>query len=150
MQDRFWEKVDKGDGCWEWNATLSKDGGYGMFYISAKRHTVKAHRVSWELANGAIPKGQLVCHRCDNPKCVRPDHLFLGDYLANNQDMVRKERHGMMKFTHAQVVRLRDLYRKYRGDGKRDFLSHRRIADWFGVSRSTISHLLTARNWSHV
>lgn len=141
---RFWEKVDKSEGCWEWNATLSVDGGYGMFYVSSERPTVKAHRFSWEIHNGPIPKKVNVLHHCDNPKCVRPDHLFLGGYLENNKNMTIKERHGRMIFTHDKVFRIRELYARHR-----DYLSHQRIADWFNVSKPTITALLTGRNWKY-
>ena len=141
VENRFWDKVDKkeGDGCWEWQAAIAKTG-YGV--INVGRKTTKAHRVSWELVNGSIPAGMMVCHKCDNRICVRPDHLFLGDSLANNLDMTLKERHGRMRFTHSQVERIRALY-----DRHRDHLSHERIAKWFGVSKATISHMMTGRNW---
>lgn len=89
LEDRFWVKVRKSDGCWEWTAA-SKQGGYGK--IAVGRRLMLAHRVSWELANGPIPDGLLVCHTCDNPPCVRPDHLFLGTQTDNMRDAVRKNR----------------------------------------------------------
>lgn len=143
LEDRFWEKVkfsQEDEGCHEWQGALSVELGYGMFNDNGK--TVKAHRFAWKLAFGKYSE-RCVCHKCDNPKCVRIDHLFEGDYLDNNQDMVRKERHGRMKFTHAKVRRLRSLYSRHK-----DILSHRRIAEWFGVSKATISHLLGGRNWA--
>lgn len=143
--DRFWEKVNKGEGCWEWSAALSTDGGCGMFRLSGQRRTVKAHRLSWELHFGKIPDGQCVCHKCDNPKCVRPDHLFLGGYLENNRDMVSKGRHGMAIFKPQSVTKLRALYLRHH-----DRLTHRRVAKWFGVSKATISHILNARNWRQI
>lgn len=140
-EERFWEKVEKNpNGCWNWTGAVSKEMRYGMFRVSAERPTVKAHRYSWELHNG--PTEKFVLHTCDNPRCVRPDHLFLGGWLENNQDMTKKGRHGRMRFTHEQVRRLRSLRKKY---GKR--LSHQRIADWFGVCKATISHMLSGRNW---
>jgi hypothetical protein len=144
MEDRFWEKVKKGNGCWEWQGALSKQWQYGMFRVNAARPTVKAHRVSWEINVGQIPEGVNVLHKCDNPKCVRPDHLFLGTIGDNNQDMTLKERHGRMLFTHEQVRQIREL-KKARGRS----LSHQMIADQFGVSKSTITHMLTGRNWKY-
>lgn len=155
---RFWEKVNKypGDGCWEWTGTLSVDGGYGMFYISPERPTCKAHRYAWEMEFGRLNPDQLLCHKCDNPKCVRVSHLFVGTYLDNNRDMVKKERHGRMKFTHGDVRRIRALYQRHKGPRckagsprRMGDLTHARIAEWFGTSRATISHMLTGRNWKN-
>lgn len=87
VADRFWSKVDRnGDGCWEWQA--AKDSaGYGAFSFEGSKQ--KAHRVAWYLATGKrIPAGAFICHNCDNPACCRPDHLYVGDYQSNNQDMV--------------------------------------------------------------
>ncbi len=86
---RFWQKVQKGDGCWEWQGSRNKLG-YGI--TSLRGRAIRAHRVSWEIVNGPIPDGLLVCHRCDNPACVRPDHLFLGTQIDNLRDMRTKGR----------------------------------------------------------
>ena len=99
LEARFWSKVEisAGDTCWEWaGSCLKKKLPYGQFSISTRhgRKMWKAHRVSWALVFGNIPEGYLVLHRCDNPKCVRPSHLFLGTAEDNMQDMVRKKRHA--------------------------------------------------------
>lgn len=94
--ERFWSKVNKngpihpvlGTRCWTWIGG-KRDRGYGAFrYLDSQ----SAHRVSWILKFGQIPKSKLVCHHCDNPSCVNPDHLFVGTSLDNNQDMVKKGR----------------------------------------------------------
>lgn len=144
LEDRFWEKVnipEDPNACHEWLGALSVDFGYGMF--NNEGQTIKAHRFVWLLKHGSITD-RCICHHCDNPKCVNVDHLFEGDLIDNNQDMVRKGRHGKMIFTHDKVRRLRAVYGRHK-----DHLSHRRIAEWFGVSRATISHLLRGRNWSN-
>ena len=95
IKRRFWKKVDKGISCWEWKSCLNNTG-YGRFrnpLLATRQKRVFAHRFSWEIANGAVPEGMLVLHKCDNPKCVRPDHLFLGTYKENAADCVKKGRH---------------------------------------------------------
>lgn len=96
---RFWSYVNRTAGCWEWTGSCSREGrngsrrgaGYGNFMVTWKS-IVSAHRYSWELANGPVPPGMFVCHRCDNPACVRPEHLFLGTAKDNTQDMLTKGR----------------------------------------------------------
>jgi hypothetical protein len=120
--------------CWEWNAALHEDG-YGMFYCDNKN--ILAHRYSFELYNHSIPKGFCVCHRCDNPKCVNPDHLFLGTHKDNMQDMVSKGRKALMtrdnntetKIFTKDIKTIKELY------GKEKVTN---IAKMFNVSRQAI------------
>lgn len=96
MEDRFWKMVEKRepDGCWEWQGNVLSDGYGSIRMPGAQGQPVKAHRYSWELHHGPIPEGVLVLHRCDNQRCVRPDHLFLGSQSDNMQDMHNKRRHS--------------------------------------------------------
>lgn len=87
----FWDCVAKTELCWIWTASKNSDG-YGGLKLDGK--SKKAHRVSWEMHNGPIPPGMHVLHRCDNPPCVRPDHLFLGTHKKNMEDRELKKRHG--------------------------------------------------------
>ena len=84
-----WETIDV---CWEWNANKDRDG-YGR--ISDRKKQYKSHRVSWEICYGPIPEGLLVLHKCDNPSCVNPNHLFLGTHKDNTIDMFNKGRENV-------------------------------------------------------
>lgn len=101
---RFWAKVAKSAGCWEWRGTTSQKG-YGRFAFGPRQHTVGAHRFSYAIAHGVAVADfstLQVCHRCDNPRCVRPEHLFLGTPTDNVRDSVAKGRmrNGFMGRTH--------------------------------------------------
>lgn len=88
--DRFWAKVVKGDGCWEWQGARDRKG-YGVCAIGNRR-TATAHRWLYEQTHGELPDHIYVCHHCDNPRCVRPDHLFIGTAKDNAHDAIQKGR----------------------------------------------------------
>jgi hypothetical protein len=102
---RFWAKVAKSDGCWEWQAVRSSQG-YGAFRPTPESKQRSAHCYSWELAFGPIPDGLWVLHRCDNRVCVRPEHLFVGSASDNAQDAIAKGRRRR-KGTSAELRRQR-------------------------------------------
>lgn len=100
FEERLWEKVDKAGDCWVWTAGRNPKG-YGRIGRGGRGEgVVLAHRAVWELANGPVPEGLFVLHRCDNPPCVRPNHLFLGTKADNNQDMASKGRNRGQLVTH--------------------------------------------------
>ena len=141
---RFWAKVRMGSGCWEWTSP-PHENGYGQFGIGGR--SLRAHRVSWELHWGAIPDGLCVLHHCDNPICVRPDHLFLGTKLDNSRDAVRKGRvargtrvHGA-KLNDELVEQLRE--RHVAGELVRD------LAREVGMHVATLSAALRGETWGH-
>jgi len=133
LAERFWQKVNKTGTCWLWTGAL--DGkGYGAIGVEGKRHT--ASRISYEMAHGVIPNGVFVCHSCDVPACVNPDHLFLGNASINMIDMAKKER-GNKSLTADQVRQIRTRLRA--GD------KHRDIAKDFGVSYGLVGQINTRR-----
>jgi hypothetical protein len=149
---RFWSKVHKGPDCWMWAAGRSK-GGYGAFAVRGKMH--RASRLAASLSGLHVSGSVWVLHRCDNPACVRPEHLFVGTPKDNTADMVRKcrarwgaehkargERHHRAKLTDAKVREIRAL--RSRGVPRTD------VARMFGVSAAQITLVTTRRNWSHV
>ena len=142
IEDRFWNKVSKTENCWNWTASIQGQNGYGYFRISKKEGCTVAHRFSYELANGAIPSGMLVCHTCDNPLCVNPAHLFLGTHRDNALDREKKNRcssHGTQK--------LNDEIAK---EIKYSTLSQSKLSVIHGVSRTTIANIQKGKAWKHV
>lgn len=137
---RFWSLVDFGPGCWEWKGQIlvGKNGGYGIFAFGRK--PIRAHQESWRLHFGPIPAGKCVLHTCDNRKCVRPSHLFLGTRTDNATDKATKGRAGR-KLTPEQVVAIRYQRNELH-------LPLRRLADDFGVSVQTICTVARRKTWT--
>lgn len=154
----FWDNAEKADGCWLWSGS-TQTFGYGKYDGRL------VHRVVWELTNGQIPDGLCVLHKCDNPPCVNPDHLFLGTKKDNTADMTAKgrdkgrwvkgqankcpaaakargEKHWMAKLSEADIVSIRSI----RASG----YTHRQMGKMYGVSHSMIGYILRGHNWAHV
>lgn len=139
----FESRVRKGDGCWEWQGSI-KDNGYGR--MDRGRGQVLAHRFAFEVFVGAIPPEMFVCHHCDNPSCVRPDHLFLGTSLDNARDAAAKRRmRGGPRHTGAMLswddV---DMIRRIEPSGHREVDA---LAEELGVSRGAVYRVLGRRTY---
>lgn len=162
--DRFWANVEKSDGCWLWKGNTAT-GGYGG--IMVKGILWRAHRFSWVLANGEIPDGLLVCHKCDNPACVRPDHLFIGTSSDNQRDCAAKgrqysQRHPEKSSLHRPEIRASQVGEcnaaaKLRTE---DVITMRALMDqgatvdgmieMFGISRTQVNAIKRRAAWKHI
>lgn len=142
MPRRFWEKVDKSGECWVWTAATFSTG-YGAFRLGKRQ--MKAHRVAWLIEHGKDPLG-FVCHRCDNPLCVRPDHLFVGTAADNMRDRNQKgrtsqrERSPHCKLGEDVRAKIRSEYK--RGSKKSGVVA---LSKKYGVGASTISRIVAGR-----
>lgn len=137
-------------GCWNWRLCRDKDG-YGYFSGSGQ---TRAHRFAYTAFRGSVPAGMYVCHTCDNPSCVNPDHLFLGTQADNKADCDRKgrgplgETHGNSRLT---VSAVRDILKNCRPLGAHhSWWSVREFARKYGVDPCTVGDVLKRRTWRHV
>lgn len=148
-QDRFWSFVDRKSEieCWPWKGSANKSGA-GRFNPNPNNRGVLAPRYSWELHFGTIPKGLQVCHHCDNPPCVNPDHLFLGTAYDNCADKVAKnrqskgERNGKPKLKESYIPRIRELFQ--------EGVTAAKIGEDYGVCDQTILDIIHRKLWKHV
>lgn len=150
----FWSKVHRSDGCWFWQGSTNPDG-YGNFNIKRSDGSwgcTKAHRFAWLVTHGQLPTLN-VCHHCDTPSCVRPDHLFTGTQADNMRDCQRKGRYshktGRIGSAHQHAkLKERDIptIRALRASGE----TFKAIAGRYGVSDSTIQNIFNGHTWGHV
>lgn len=158
-RQRFWDRVELGgpDDCWEWRAACRR-GGYGVITWAGRPEA--AHRVAWILQEGPIPEGIHILHKCDNPPCVNPRHLFAGTPKDNMLDKIRKGRGGrwtetnpqkqrkvqqrnyQLKLTEDQVLQIRTL----RAEG----VKQAELARRFGVTEMNISLIVRRLGWKHL
>lgn len=147
IADRLWAKTDiKGpDDCWEWQG-FRHPKGHGQIGRGRRAEGLTyTHIAAWEVENGPVPVGAFVCHRCDNPPCVNPRHLFLGTPADNTADMVAKRRHShglrhATKLTETDVIAVRRML----AGGS----TQQSVADRFSVSRSMIGQIGRFNRWA--
>lgn len=150
LEERFWPKVIKLFGmnsCFEWVAAKDR-AGYGSIGLNGK--VISAHRASWIIHNGPIPNGGWVLHKCDNPSCVRPSHLFIGNHKSNMKDKVSKSRqhhpsgskNGRTKLADMDVIQIRIDH----SNGK----STTEIAKEKGIHRHSAWMIVTNKSWKHI
>jgi len=150
IADRFWSKVDIGnmDDCWNWTASVrNKKEGYGAFWYKGRHHP--AHRIALFLQSGILGDNasRQTCHKCDNPKCCNPNHLFFGTHIDNNNDKVKKgrqsrgEKVNTAKLTECEVVKIRAL---------KGVKSYKEIANTFNISTAYVGEIMRRESWSHI
>ena len=151
--ERFSSRVNKTDGCWEWTGGGVR--GYGRYWFNGKQ--VQSHRYSYTLHHPLTidlldgHREICVCHRCDNPKCVNPAHLFLGSHADNVKDKEAKgrgnqakgEKQGASKITEAQV---REIRNKYANGG----ITQQQLALEYGITHTTVHSLIRRKTWFHI
>lgn len=143
--DALWHRDEHG--CWLWTGSKTK-GGYGRFYLGGKRRVMATHMALLFYRGEVVPKGLYVCHTCDNPSCVNPDHLWMGTLQDNNRDKMAKgrnvspsgEQHGTAILAESQVVAIRE---EYAAGG----ISKRMLSQKYGVSESTIGQVTRGEIW---
>jgi hypothetical protein len=153
VAERFWRHVAVGepDKCWLWMGCLGR-GGYGSFSTWGKNKSCTgAHRMAWELTNGPVPSGLCVCHRCDNPPCVNPRHLFIGTRTDNLHDASVKGRIRAPMGTTSPNAKLTDeAVREIRRRYALGETLQRELGKEFGVSQEEIGAIVRRRKWRHV
>lgn len=149
--DRFWPEVEiRGDNeCWPWKAAVRRENeGYGAFWMNGRHHP--ANRVALQLSGVEVPDGMAACHKCDNPRCCNPAHLFVATHRENNDDKVRKQRHakgrshGMAKLTSEQICEIKSHKPPEMKRMRAGLLQE--LASKYGVSRTYIS-IICNSNW---
>lgn len=148
LRDNYLKHVIKNtEGCWGWHGT-TVIRGYGR--LSYKDRPISAHRASWIIHKGSIPKGMFVCHVCDNPPCTNPDHLFIGTAQDNSLDMINKKRNKPNRGSKCPQSKLKEedvlAIRQMINEGKKQ----RDIAIIFSVNEKTISKIKHKIRWSHI
>jgi len=138
---KFWSKVNKNtdNGCWEWSGCKDRKG-YGEFRIFGDNY--QAHRIAYMLANGGIPSNISVCHKCDNPKCCNPDHLFAGTNRDNMIDLLLKGKKPDTKLNPQSVKSIREAFK--------NGVSRAELRQKYNISATCLNSLLRGEKWAYV
>ena len=155
--EKIWDYIDMGepDVCWVWLRGRRSDG-YGILYLPGGKQ-VRAHRLSYELSSGKIPDGLFVLHKCDNPPCCNPNHLFIGTQADNLRDMIEKGRRGKTGYKPGSQIGEKNYGSKLTEEDIREIrfylgsgISHESISIMFDVSRGLITQINTGKIWNHI
>ena len=146
LQERLSNYEENENGCWNWLGNVSSKTGYGLIGHGGK--TYLTHRLSYTFGVGEIPDGLMVLHKCDNRRCINPQHLYVGTHSKNMQDMARSnvlkgERNPKAILTEGDVVTIKSLIQS-------KLITYAKIADNFGVSRQAIKDIASGRTWAWV
>lgn len=156
LEERFWRHVRRTEYCWEWMG-LKNRNGYGRTWTSGKASKeIPAHRVSWIVHFGDLSDDLFVCHHCDNPGCVNPEHLFLGTPADNMADKVKKGRQARIGPKHPAkgeqnaMAKLNNEDVRYALNLRNSGMSQEKIGRTIGVSQTTIHRIFSGQSWKHV
>lgn len=140
------ERVVKKEGCWDWLGIIDTNQGYAK--VQFKRENISAHRLSWIIHYGDIPKDKQINHHCDNRKCTNPEHLYLGTQKQNEEDKLKRNRqakgsiNGSAKLNEYQVKEIKELLR----EGKSQYF----LSEKYNISYPTINNIKNEKSWRHV
>jgi hypothetical protein len=147
IEVRFSEKVWRTEGCWIW---CGSQIAFGHGRIGHNGRVTYAHRVSWELYRGPIPMGLCVCHKCDVPQCVNPDHLFLGTHTDNMRDMASKGRTGVHRGESNAHHSLTSIDVRFIRHWSEVGFAGAEIGNAFGIAKTTANRIIARRAWAHI
>ncbi len=149
LTELFWRKVQKSNACWLWTGSVNSEG-YGQ--IRQHRRLLLAHRLAYEECNGPVPAGLMVLHRCDNPRCVNPDHLFVGNNSDNMRDCAAKGRSNFQTKPlrgerHPQSKVTWDVVRKIRSEYAHGGVTKLFLARKFGIGACQVGNIISGKHW---
>lgn len=151
LKQRFWDKVDvkNDEECWEWKASLTIRGGYGQL-TNGRGKLVKAHRLSYEMHHGEVPKGLMVCHKCNNPKCCNPNHLYAGTPKDNWHDTINSGHDYKLPPIYPEDVHCAKINYKIADVIRYSEESCASLGKQYGISKTMVSRIKRGLSWKIV